>query len=764
MRLQNLTSQSVQSQIQLQAFFNQSADLFCIIEPDGTFGQVNPAWQTLLNWTPEALRSRPWIEWVHPLDVDASLEVLGNRDISPNSRYFNNRYRHQDGTYRWLSWSWCYGEDGWGYAVGRDITAQKQTEAILRQTQERYELVAEASNDGLWDWNLNTDRIYYSPRWKKTLGFETDQISDRATEWFYRIHPDDRDRATVAFQDYIQGLTPTFELEHRLLHNDGTYRWILSRGACLSTADGQPWRMIGSNQDITECKQANSTLRLTQERLHYLLSHSPAVLYSCKVLGNYSMTFMSENAAAIVGYHASEFLANNGLWTSRIHPNDAPRIFANLPKLFESGHHVHEYRFQHKNGQYRWMHDELKLIRDEAGEPLEIVGFWIDITEQKLSEIILQQQTKALQDAHQRLRFHVENSPLAVVEWDREFRVQSWSKQAEKIFGWKAHEVRGKRSTDWQFIEDEDIELVKCNMSKLLDGSASSIVYQNRNVTKNGSVVYCQWYESVLLDECGNLVSILSLVQDITEQKETEAALVNNAELLRVLNEELVQSNRDLEQFAYVASHDLQEPLRTINSYTQLLARKYQGSLDAKADKYINYIVEGTTRMQQLINDLLEFSRVGRNGKPLQPTACDGVISQVLDHLKIAIAQNNAVVTYESLPTVIGDRTQLIQLFQNLIGNGIKFRGEKPPQVHISATHQGNEWVFTVRDNGIGIESEYFDRIFTIFQRLCSRYEYSGNGIGLAICKKIVERHGGHIWVDSELGVGTSFNFTIPCV
>ncbi|HAG82998.1 MAG TPA: hypothetical protein DCL61_18015 [Cyanobacteria bacterium UBA12227] len=764
MRLQNFTSQSVQSQIQLQAFFNQSADLFCIIEPDGTFGQVNSAWQTLLNWTPEALRSRPWIEWVHPLDVDASLEVLGNRDISSNFRYFNNRYRHQDGTYRWLSWSWCYGEDGWGYAVGRDITAQKQTEAILRQTQERYELVAEASNDGLWDWNLNTDRIYYSPRWKKTLGFEDDQISDRATEWFYRIHPDDRGRATVAFQDYIQGLTPTFELEHRLLHNDGTYRWILSRGACLSTADGQPWRMIGSNQDITECKQANSTLRLTQERLQYLLSHSPAVLYSCKVLGNYSMTFMSENAAAIIGYHASEFLADDGLWTSRIHPNDAPRIFANLPKLFESGHHVHEYRFQHKNGQYRWMHDELKLIRDEAGEPLEIVGFGIDITEQKLSEIILQQQTKALQDTHQRLRFHVENSPLAVVEWDREFRVQSWSKQAEKIFGWKAHEVMGKQSTDWRFIEDEDIELVKCNMSRLLDGSASSIVYQNRNVTKNGSVVYCQWYESILLDEFGNLVSILSLVQDITEQKETEAALVNNAELLRVLNEELVQSNRDLEQFAYVASHDLQEPLRTINSYTQLLARKYQGSLDAKADKYIKYIVEGTTRMQQLINDLLEFSRVGRNGKPLQPTACDGVISQVLDHLKIAIAQNNAVVTYESLPTVMGDRTQLIQLFQNLIGNGIKFRGEKPPQVHISATHQGNEWVFTVRDNGIGIESEYFDRIFTIFQRLCSRYEYSGNGIGLAICKKIVERHGGHIWVDSELGVGTSFHFTIPCV
>jgi light-regulated signal transduction histidine kinase (bacteriophytochrome) len=206
----------------------------------------------------------------------------------------------------------------------------------------------------------------------------------------------------------------------------------------------------------------------------------------------------------------------------------------------------------------------------------------------------------------------------------------------------------------------------------------------------------------------------------------------------------------------------LQEPLRAVNSYTQLLARKYQDKLDDKADKYINYIVEGATRMQQLINDLLEFSRIGRHGKDLVPTDCETVLGQVLAHLKVAIAQSHATVTHDPLPIVMGDETQLIQLLQNLICNAIKFRREEPPQVHITAVQSENEWIFSVRDNGIGIESEYFERIFTIFQRLHSRSDYPGTGIGLAVCKKIIERHQGRIWVESELGVGTTFHFTVP--
>lgn len=264
-----------------------------------------------------------------------------------------------------------------------------------------------------------------------------------------------------------------------------------------------------------------------------------------------------------------------------------------------------------------------------------------------------------------------------------------------------------------------------------------------------------------------------AIQQETTERRQAEASLKQlNEELearvqertaaLNEANASLVHSNRELEQFAYVASHDLQEPLRAVNSYTQLLARKYEGNLDAKADKYIGYIIEGATRMQQLINDLLEFSRVGTRAKELKPTACEAVLSQVRDNLMVAIAETNAVVTHEPLPTVMGDEIQLIQLLQNLISNAIKFRREEPPRVHVSAVQREKEWAFEVRDNGIGMESEYFERIFMIFQRLHSRSEYPGNGIGLANCKKIVERHGGCIWVESTPGVGTTFHFTIP--
>jgi signal transduction histidine kinase len=264
-----------------------------------------------------------------------------------------------------------------------------------------------------------------------------------------------------------------------------------------------------------------------------------------------------------------------------------------------------------------------------------------------------------------------------------------------------------------------------------------------------------------------------AIQQEITERRlaeasfkqlyeELEARVQERTAELKEANASLLHSNRELEQFAYVASHDLQEPLRAVNSYTQLLARKYEGNLDAKADKYIGYIIEGATRMQQLINDLLEFSRVGTRAKELKPTDCEAVLSQVRDNLKVAIAESNAVVTHEPLPTVMGDETQLIQLLQNLISNAIKFRREEPPRVHVSAVQREKEWAFEVRDNGIGMESEYFERIFMIFQRLHSRSEYPGNGIGLANCKKIVDRHGGCIWVESTPGVGTTFHFTIP--
>jgi signal transduction histidine kinase len=226
--------------------------------------------------------------------------------------------------------------------------------------------------------------------------------------------------------------------------------------------------------------------------------------------------------------------------------------------------------------------------------------------------------------------------------------------------------------------------------------------------------------------------------------------------------EELARSNAELEQFAYIASHDLQEPLRMVSSYTSLLGERYRGKLDETADKYIAYATEGAQRMQTLIQDLLAFSRLGRKGNPPTRVDCDAVMAEVMLSLRAAIEESRATVTYPALPAVYAERSQMTQLFQNLVGNAIKFRGPDPPVISVAVEQAGAQWLFSVRDNGIGLAPEYADKIFVVFQRLHTRTEYPGNGIGLAICKKIVERNGGKIWVESEPGHGSVFRFTMP--
>jgi len=249
---------------------------------------------------------------------------------------------------------------------------------------------------------------------------------------------------------------------------------------------------------------------------------------------------------------------------------------------------------------------------------------------------------------------------------------------------------------------------------------------------------------------------IISIVRDITARKQAEAQL-------RAAAADLERSNRELEQFAYVASHDLQEPLRMVASYTQLLARRYRGKLDGEADEFIGFAVDGAVRMQELINDLLAYSRVGSRALELQSVDAGEVVDRVIADLGQAIADANATVTRESLPVIQADARQLHQLFQNLVANAIKFgRPGVPPEVHVTARPHATGWTFAVIDNGIGIEPQYLDRIFVLFQRLHSRAEYPGTGIGLAICKKIVERHEGSIAVHSTPGHGTTFEFTLP--
>jgi PAS domain S-box-containing protein len=262
-------------------------------------------------------------------------------------------------------------------------------------------------------------------------------------------------------------------------------------------------------------------------------------------------------------------------------------------------------------------------------------------------------------------------------------------------------------------------------------------------------------YPVLAHEDEGDVQALGVFARDITEHRKAEEALKEHAEALERANEEL-------QQFAYVASHDLQEPLRTISSHVQLIQRRFKGQLDARADKSIQFAVDGAKRMQGLINDLLQYSRVGTRAKPLMPTDCEEILQTALDNLQVTIQEAGATVSHDELPVVIADQSQILQVFQNFIENGMKFRGDNPPRIHIRAEQREDDLLFSVSDNGIGIDTQFADRIFAIFQRLHGVGKYPGSGIGLAICKKIIERHGGEIWVESEPGKGATFFFTIP--
>jgi light-regulated signal transduction histidine kinase (bacteriophytochrome) len=242
---------------------------------------------------------------------------------------------------------------------------------------------------------------------------------------------------------------------------------------------------------------------------------------------------------------------------------------------------------------------------------------------------------------------------------------------------------------------------------------------------------------------------------DVTEFKQTQESLARHIT-------DLAASNAELQQFAYVASHDLQEPLRMVSFYTQLLSKRYKGKLDADADEFIGYALDGAVRMSALIKHLLEYSRVSTRRPEFSPTDCEAAFHVSMTNLQMALEECHATITHDPLPIVKADSSQIGQLLQNLVGNAVKFRGPQAPHVHVSAQEEPSEWLFSVKDDGIGIEPEHFDTIFGIFQRLHARDEYPGSGVGLAICKRIVERHRGRMWVESEPGNGSTFCFTIP--
>lgn len=396
---------------------------------------------------------------------------------------------------------------------------------------------------------------------------------------------------------------------------------------------------------------------------------------------------------------------------------------------------------------------------DSDGSITHLIPAAIDITERKKRADEIMQLTLETERQRRRLNNILSNVPGVIYEASGspergEQHIDFISDHTEKMLGYSPDEW-SKNPYFWkEIIHPDDWNETVQRSTEIFEMGQSGII-QFRCVTRDGQIKHIEAYSTVLKDADGNHIGACGAMMDITERKQIEEAINQYAEELR-------RSNEELEQFAYVASHDLQEPLRMVTSYLQLIEKRYANQLDNDAREFIDFAVDGATRMKTLINDLLAYSRVQRSTAEFASVQMQTVVEQVLRNLQLAIEDNEAVITYDDLPRITANQAQMVQLLQNLIGNALKFRSKAPPKIHIGVQRERNHWLFSVHDNGIGIESEYLDRIFVIFQRLHVRDQYPGTGIGLAICKKIVENHSGQIRVESQPGIGTTFYFTIP--
>jgi PAS domain S-box-containing protein len=375
-----------------------------------------------------------------------------------------------------------------------------------------------------------------------------------------------------------------------------------------------------------------------------------------------------------------------------------------------------------------------------TGTSAQVVSIIRDITGRKMTE-------KRLEE----LAAIVLASDDAIKTISPQGIVLTWNKGSEKLYGYMAKEMIGKH-VSMLLVPGKEREYEDL-FRRIMKGE-NIAPYETERIMKGGQTISVSVTASPISDETGKIKAFAIIARDITPTK--LAALQ-----FKLKSEELARSNTDLEQFAFIVSHDLREPLRTITSFVQLLQMRYKNKLDKEGNEFIEFTIAGTKRMNELIQDLLAYSRVNQSQFELEQIDCNEILKIVESNLQEIIRSKKAEITYEHLPEIVAGRAQLIQLFQNLIGNALKFNDSKVPKIHIDGTEKEEHWLFAVKDNGIGIETQYVQKIFVIFQRLHSANEYEGTGIGLSICKKIVERHSGKIWCESQPGQGSSFYFTL---
>jgi PAS domain S-box-containing protein len=611
----------------------------------------------------------------------------------------------------------------------RDLTERRKTEARFRALMESApDALVISNSDGLIELtNVQAERLFGYTR-AEMVGQPVDMLIPRDLQEGYRLES----------QEFFRGEAQRSigaGLDLRARRKDGSEVPVEISFSPLEGSDGTS--MTAAIRDITERKKSEARFRA-------LLEAVPDAIVITGPDGR--IQFVNEQTERLYGYPRAELLGQPSAMLAPEHIRDErvlyrDRLFAGVacPVSPDS------------------TPASLGLRKDGSEFPSEFSFSPLETSEGQVYLFAIRDISER-QKAEKRFRALLESAPDAMVMVNGEGAIQMVNLETEKLFGYSRTELVGK-SVDilvppsLHGSHAEHRRLFFENPTRRDMGANLDLLA----LRKDGTQFPVEISLSPLDGPDG--ISVTAAIRDITERRAAARQLAEK-------NAELHQSNEALEQFAHIASHDLQEPLRMVASYTQLLSRRYKGRLDAEADEFIAFAVDGTQRMKRLIEDLLLYSRAGKGAPPVVEFDANGSLGEALHNLRAAIEESGAEVTAGPLPRLAAVESQLVQLLQNLIGNAIKYRGDRVPRIHVSAAQSGQddhrEWVFSVADNGIGIDPRYFDRIFQIFQRLHGRGEYEGTGIGLAICKRILQQQGGRIWLESEPGVGSVFHFSLP--
>ncbi len=611
-------------------------------------------------------------------------------------------------------------------------------EQALRRSEELYRSLVTATSQVVWLTDAQGQVCEDMPSWRAFTGQSVEEI--RGSGWVHALHPDDRDRTLAVWSRAVRE-GALYETEYRMRRRDGEYRHVAVRGAPVRGPDGTVREWMGACTDVTDQKRMETELRASESRFRTIFEEAPL---GVAVIDSLTARFYDVNPrfAAIAGRSREELATLD--WPRITHPDDVQADLDNMVALNAqkiTGFAMQK-RYVRPDGSCVWIQMTIAPLRTEDNGGPRHLCMIEDITERRRAEEALRRAS-----AYNRSLIEASLDPLVTIGPDG--KITDVNAATEAITGRSRSELIGTDFSDY-FTEPDRARAGYQQVFR--EGSVHDYALEVRG--PNGRSTPVLYNATVYRDEAGQVVGVFAAARDVTERYRLEQALAERATALE-------RSNRDLEQFAYVASHDLQEPLRMVASYVELLASRYQGRLDEKADRFIHYAVDGAARMQTLINDLLTFSRVTTRARPFTPTSSEAALAEALANLQRSIAEKDAVVTHDPLPQVMADPTQLEQVLQNLVGNALKFCDRKP-HVHVRAERRDSDWLFSVRDNGIGIAPEHAGRLFVLFQRLHTREQYPGTGIGLAVCKKVVERHGGCIWVESQPGEGSTFYFTLP--